>query len=261
MAPRAYVSTFAINLGPIQLLGKLLPLVKSEKARGASKFRQVIPDTEVPTLAKQRYIAEGTEDNESPTIYTQRDLVYALETDDGLSFVDPDEVTEARSSDLPLNVCSVTIHPTVEVQEHLYPASSSYVFEPLMANDHYAALLGAIDNPDFTFLAATNLRNNEGLYRLHVHNSTLVVQKMYWPEDLNEIEVAESESTDELTGAVAGMVEAMVTEFDPETYTSTTREKIAAVEGGETFSPEATVAEAEGSDLLDLLAGYAEEAA
>jgi non-homologous end joining protein Ku len=259
MTPRAYVTNFTISLGPIQLVGRLLPLIQSERARGANKFRQVVPDTDVPVLAKQRYIADGADEADAPTLYTARDLVYALETDDGLAFVSAEDVAEARKSDLPLNVCNVTIHPAETVNDCLFPADNSYVFEPALANEHYAALVSAVADPRFVFLAAMNLRNHEGLFRIVVHNDALVVQKMYWPEDLNEIDLPDVETTPQLVNAVSAMVSALMVDFDPESYTSGVREKVAAINSGEVFSPEAAIAEAEGANLMDLLAGYAEE--
>lgn len=253
---RKFVSALTITLGPIQMIGSLYPLVKTEKATGP-KFRKVIPDTETPVLARQVYVAENEIDADNPRLYTQDALGLALETADGLAFVDRDDVADARRSELPLNLVNVTVHRADALTWNPQPTGTLYAFVPNTASEHYAALVDALSDGDYTFLSVANVRNVEGLFRLIVLDRVIVMQKVHWPEDLNDVDVPDIESSPELSEAVSSMIRAMASAPSDEMFVSGVRRRVAEIETGEVHVTQAPEVETRAS-LLDLVAQFAQ---
>lgn len=230
-APRAYVSAFTLSLGLLNVTGKLFPVVISNRTR-VNAFKRVCPDREVPTTVAQRYVATDEADSPNPTLYAPSDLRLAKELDDGtLTFVDEDEVEAARTSDLPLNVAEVSVHPARDVDGRIWsdPNGGAYVFQPATTNEHYAALVEAVGTDEHVFLGVANIRNSESFFRLRAWNGHLVVEKILWPEEVNEYEPVEVTTNSKLAAAITEMVRGLEEDFDPENYTSSTREKLTAL--------------------------------
>lgn len=255
---RKYASDFTVTLGPIQMVGSLYPLVKSDHARG-SRFRRVVPNTDTPTLARQVYVAENEIDADQPRLYNQSDLGYAIETVDGLAFVDRDEVTEARTSTLPLNLCDVSVHRSTALNWDPQPTGTIYAFVPNVANEHYAALRDALCDPDYIYLSVANVRNAEGLFRLTVMDHMVVMQKLHWPEDLNDVDSPDVESSPELSEAVASIVRAMASMPSDDMYVSGVRQRVEAVQAGEVHVPDQTERHSPRSSLLEALQEFLPE--
>lgn len=230
--PRAYVSSFTLSLGLLNVTGKLFPVVISNRTR-VNAFKRVLPNTETPRPVKQVYI-DAEEDTErfSGDLYTPGELVMAKELDDGtLAFVDEAEIEAARTSDLPLNVAEVSVHPARDVDGRIWsdPSGGAYVFQPATTNDHYAALVEAVGSDEHVFLGVANIRNSESFFRLRAWNGHLVVEKILWPAEVNEYEPVEVTTNSKLGAAITEMVRGLEEDFNPEDYTSTTREKLTAL--------------------------------
>lgn len=229
--PRAYVGAFTINLGLIQVTGKLLPVVIPNRTR-VNQFRRVLPDRDEPTLVQQVYIGADETTEEHEKVYTTAELLSAKELDDGtLKFVDKDEVDEARTSDLPLNLAEVKVFRASDVDGRIWtdPNGGAFVFMPQASNDHYAALVEAIDSGEHVFLGVANIRNSESFFRLRTWAGNLVVEKILWPDEVNEFEEIEVTSSSRLAGAITEMVRGLEDEFDPEQFQSSTKTALAAL--------------------------------
>jgi len=228
--PRAYVGNFAISLGLLNVTGKLFPIVISNRNK-ANAFKRVCPDRTEPVAMKQRYIASDEEDAEHPKLYTQDELLLAKEVDDKLVFVDEAEVEHARESALPQNVASLSVHPAHEVAGRIWsdPDGGAWVFET-PDGPHGAALVTALSNPDHVFLAITNLRGREALCRLRTWEGRIVVERVLWPEEVNEYEPVEVDGDPKLDAALAEMTAKLEVSFDPESYQSSTRAALADLE-------------------------------
>lgn len=242
-APRAYVGAFTLSLGLLNVTGKLFPVVISNRTR-VNAFKRVCPDREVPVPVAQRYIATDEADTDNPTIYAPAELRMAKELDDGtLAFVDEAEIEAARTSDLPLNVAEVSVHPARDVDGRIWsdPNGGAYVFQPTTTNEHYAALVEAVGSDEHVFLGVANIRNTESFFRLRAWNGHLVVEKILWPEEVNEYEPVEVTTNSKLAAAITEMVRGLEEDFDPESYTSTTREKLTALTASLTGDEKPTV--------------------
>lgn len=226
--PRAYVGQFTLSLGLIQVTGKLLPVVIPNRTR-VNQFRRVLPDRDTPVLVKQVYIAADETTDEHERVYEPAELLSAKELDDGtLKFVDGDEVDEARTSDMPLNLAEVKVFRASDVDGRIWtdPKGGAFVFTPQSSNDHYAALVEAIGSGEHVFLGVANIRNSESFFRLRAWAGNLVVEKILWPDEVNEFDEVEVTSSSRLAGAITEMVRGMEDEFDPEQFTSSTKQAL-----------------------------------
>jgi non-homologous end joining protein Ku len=137
--------------------------------------------------------------------------------------IDNDTYKESIKTDLPVNVADLTVHETAEVDEFLFPSDqNAYVFYP-DTNDPanvgwYQFLLSAARDCGKTLLTTANVRNNEGLYRIVVWRGRIVLQRMLYPEALNDHDVQDVKLPKTLQQKVKTKIEAMVAEFDPEAY-------------------------------------------
>lgn len=226
--PRAYVGAFTISLGLIQVTGKLLPVVIPNRRR-ANSFKRVLPDRKTPTPVSQVYIAHDETPEEFSALYLPGELLLAKELEDGsLEFVEEEKVEEARTSDLPLNLAEVQVFRASDVDGRIWtdPAGGAYVFAPQASNDHYSALVEAIGSGEHVFLGQANIRNTESFFRLRTWAGHLVVEKILWPEEVNEFEPVGVTSSSKLTNAITEMVRGLEDEFDPDQFTSSTKAKL-----------------------------------
>lgn len=230
-APRKFVSDFTLQVGPIQVNGFLTTLVKPERE---NKYKSVCPLCDKPHLVKQQYICT----NEAPAVqndpkhgpFVQNDLtVKARETDDGLVKVTKEELEAARTSELPVNVFRATVHPREEVELHTYSGDKSYVFTPKHPDEYFALLLSMISNPDNAFVAICNVKKIEGFYRLKVWNGNIVLEKLLWPESLNQFDTLRFETDHAVVGAAEAMIDRIRTPFDPDNYRSSVLDRLRAI--------------------------------
>lgn len=219
--PRKHVSEFQIQLGPINAIGSL---VKLEKTDTANKYVSVCPDCEAPTPVRQQYVCTE-ESSHGP--FVQGDLtVKARKVGDDLVRVSAEEVKAARTSELPLNVFQATVHARDEISANVVPGSKSYIFLPRSPDQYYGLLTLMLEAGDNEFIAVCNIKHVEGLYRLTLWNGSVLLQQLLWPEDVNEFEPVQADASQQLVEAAREMIERIRVPFDPDNYRSTVKEKI-----------------------------------
>lgn len=258
--PRAYVSEFTLRVGPINALGKLVKLTKT-KANENNQFVSLCPDCDLTNeyrRVSQQYICAHDEDH-GP--FVQRELtVKGRDIGDGVfARVSADEVAAARTSELPLNLFDATVHPKADVEAATYSDDNAYVFVPRVADEYFAVLVKMIEDDDNAFVAMANVRNSEGFFGLRVWNGQIVLQKLLWPEDLNEFDVNDTEASDDLFEAAKLMLGRISAPFDADTYRSGVRDRLSAINDAMTGdSPEARVerASAPATNLLAALESF-----
>ena len=127
----------------------------------------------------------------------------------------------------------------------------------------YALLWDAVRNgKGRAFIGSANVRNSEGVYRLTIWRDRLVLQRMLYPEDLNDHEPLDHTKIDSsIADKFSKQLSKLSTDFDPEAYRNTTKERVAAVqaafaagEGVVVAAP--TIKKPAGFDIMDALEAF-----
>jgi len=203
-----------------KLVGIKIPGLAKEQS-----FVSVCPECDHPVKAKQQYVCP---ENDAHGPYSIANLSKAKETDAGLIAVSADAVAAAKKSDLPLNFLDLTVHPAAQVASSTFPSELAYVFYPKITVPQYGLLLDATAEPDLAFVGLCNLRNNEKLVKLTRWGDNLVVQTLFYPEDLNDrLDVAHDYSGD-LLETYLKVITKNTTDFDPTVYRNNVKAKVAA---------------------------------
>lgn len=241
---KAYVSKFTVHLGPISMVGRLISSKKpgQKSKKDPTQFVMVTPDNE-PVV--QRYVVEGKK-----KLWEPGDLARARKLEDGtLVPVEKEVIAEAKTSALPKDILNLTVHDADEVDAALIPEGATmYVFEPDFSdpvNVQWHSLLLSVlrEHPEFAYVGVCNLRNTEGLYRLGLWRDRLVVQKMVYPDQIEDHQpLADAHLTTVDKPAMAKAVKMMTkltAPFDAESFVDATRERLVALSealetGGET---------------------------
>jgi non-homologous end joining protein Ku len=146
----------------------------------------------------------------------------------------------------------------------LFPSNNNaYIFEPVIKN----ASNKIIDDPvntqwhDFlnvlvreseaTFIGRCNLRNHEGLFRLSHYQGYIVIQKMLYPEDLNQYEPIRPDLDSVVKDKALSVVRSMVQPFDPSTYNNVITERLIEATS-EDFDPDAITSPTEKAGSIDM---------
>jgi non-homologous end joining protein Ku len=135
----------------------------------------------------------------------------------------------ARESELPANVLNITPHNREKVWNSTWTADNAYVFVPLVANEYYALMVELIRSGDLSYVGMCNLRNSEGLFRLDVWRDMIVVQKLVWPEDCNEIDPVDGDCDQETVDQFRAVLSKKQIEFDADKYRSGVKEQVIAM--------------------------------
>ena len=229
--PKTFVSQFTLHFGPATTTGQLVPIKLPEKKE--RKLKMVTPEG---YPVQQLYFCQ---DNEQ--FYLPGDLARGVEQEDGkIKLVSDQAVETAKTSVLPPNIMTVNAHNLEEVNDHLFPApNNAYVMQPVIknqknkavpdpVNDKWYDFINAIvtDSPDIVFMGMCNLRNSEALFRLGIYQGHIMVQRMLYPEDLNQYDVVRP-SLSETEHAKAMMIaQRMVTPFDVDDYRDVVSERL-----------------------------------
>jgi len=178
-------------------------------------------------------------------IYHKEDLGRARVVDGVLEPVPLESVVEAKASSLPLNTLNLTVHKVVDIQEHIFPsANSAYVFQPVIkhgkkiiddpVNVQYHDAIKAIltENPDIALVGVCNLQNYEGLFRLSLYKSFIIVQKQLYPENLNQFDFETPGLESKPRQAAVKLSHKLVESFEPSQYKDTITSRLVSLEGG-----------------------------
>lgn len=265
---KAYVSKFTIHMGPVSMVGRLISSKKpgQKSKKDPTQFVMVTPDNE-PVV--QRYIVEG----KPKKLFVPDDLSRARKLEDGtLVPVEKEVIKEAKTSELPKDVLNLTVHDAAEVDAALIPEGATmYVFEPDFSdpvNVQWHSLLLSVltENTEFALVGVCNLRNSEGLFRLGVWRERLVVQKMVYPDQIEDHKPLDDAHLTTVDGPAMKKAVKMFTKlaapFDADEYVDSTRERLAVLAsaletGGETpVIVEKPKKKADGFDLMAALDAF-----
>ena len=242
---KAYVSKFTIRLGPISMIGRLISLPKPGQKQKKYPFVLSTPNGDP---VSQRYINE----NDPTVLYTSDELHRAVKKPDGtLVPVEAEKITETKKSELAKDVINLTVHDADVVNDSLFPAdTNAYVFEPDFSdpvNIQWHSLITALlaEHPEFAYVGICNLRNNEGLFRIVLWRDRLVVQRLMYPDEINDHGALEKDLQGNVDSAAVAkavkMLAKLNTPFVADEYVNTTRENLLALTAAITESSDGTV--------------------
>lgn len=245
-----YVNDLTLRIGPLSTTGYLTGVRKSAAKSGKVTFKSTSPTGEA---VKQVYQdADGNIFNKSELgkATVVETVTAAGDKEVELVPVDLKAIAEAEKSALNSNVVTLTVHPAAQVNHELYHSEANgYVFTPHDEDDAdraYAELLLKVieSDPSKAYLSVANVRSKEALFRLTAWNGNLVLQRVLYPHEVNEYEVAGSSvKIDSATfDKACAWITNMSTPFDPDEYRNNVTERLAAMEAA-FVSGEATVTE------------------
>jgi non-homologous end joining protein Ku len=224
---KAHVTSFVIRYGAAATTGRLLYL---KRPSSEPKFKYCTPSG---GAVKQQYV------DEAGTAWAIPELHRAIETDDGLKYIGKEVVSETKKSSLPLNVLNLTVHRKEDI-DRLPSDGSPYIFVPddkdpinVQWHDFIAV---AVRESGAAFVGMCNLRNSEGLIRLTMNQGHLTVQKILYPDELNEFEEIHPELDGPTRAKALAIIAKNVEDFDPSMYRNQTAERLAALAESE-FEP------------------------
>lgn len=242
---KAYVSKFTIRLGPISMVGRLISLPKPGQKKKKYPFVLSTPSGEP---VQQRYISES----DPSVLYTTEELHRAIKKEDGtLIPVETETIAETKKSELAKDVINLTVHDADAVNDSLFPAdTNAYVFEPDFSdpvNIQWHALITALlaEHPEFAYVGICNLRNSEGLFRIVLWRNRLVVQRLMYPDEINDHGALEKNLQGAVDDAAVAKAVKMLTKlntpFVADEYVDTTRENLLALTAAVAESSDGTV--------------------
>lgn len=228
---RAALSDFTINLGFLDVHGDLIA-PQETGSKSADQFKLCCPKCSDGTAVKQGYTCENGHGPFLPS-----ECGHAKEVNKALIKVTDEEYEKARTVDLEKSVLSLTVHETVQVQDTFLPSGLTYVIRPTgeaMNIKKFSALVRLVnENPQWTFVGVCNLRNAEKFMALGIGlNGQLLMNELVWPDDLRQHDNYTVPVSDDLLAPIEKSIE--VTEFNPDGYVKSTREKIAALVASKT---------------------------
>jgi DNA end-binding protein Ku len=140
----------------------------------------------------------------------------------------------------------------------IYYKSSYYLAPERTGVKAYRILLEALKDKGRVGLAKVSIRDKQQLATLRAKDGILVMETMYWPDEIRQPEFEELDSDVELRKEEVKMAEMLIdgltAEFDPDAFKDSTREAIESaaqkkVEGQEIVAPAAP----EPTKVVDLL--------
>lgn len=256
----SYVTDLELSFGAAKTKGRLVGV---KRADAKTKFTYCTPDgNPVHQVYKDDL---GNE-------YTVGDLHKGVMEDDVLKYIGKEIVDEAKKSELPYNVVSMTPHTQESVERYLFPSNNqAYVFEvgfkdktkwigrddPKMdpalvaAHDFIVAML---NNSGAVFLSLANIKNFEGMYRISLYQGHIVLHKQCFPDELNQFEESLTQIPPAALKKGLQLVTQRLTDFDPNNYKSPVAENLAKLAQGEYAPAEAPAKEDKADfDLMSML--------
>jgi hypothetical protein len=209
-----------MHFGPATVTGRLLPIRLPDRA---PKLHYCTPEGQP---VKQCYI-----DVDGKTYFTDQLGRATMDDDGNLVPVNAEAVEAAKTSNLPMNILNLTAHNADEIERHMFPSNNNaYIFEPVIKNSSNKVIDDPVNtqwhdflnvlvrDSDASFIGMCNLRNHEGLFRLSHYQGYIVIQKMLYPEDLNQYEAIRPELDPVVRDKALSVVRSMVQPFNPDEY-------------------------------------------
>ena len=207
----------AISFGMVTIPVKLYTATTSKDVR----FRLLHKDDGAPIEEKRFCTADGKE-------VAWDDLVRGYEVSKGEFVVlDPEEIDAAK----PESSTTIEIGDFVEADE-IDPVyfEKSYFLEPTeVGGKPFSLLKRALEETERVALARVTIRTRERLATLRVYEDTLIVETMFWPDEIRSTGALELPEGGEKTvrakelSMARSLVESLADRFKPDEYTDTYR--------------------------------------
>jgi DNA end-binding protein Ku len=207
----------AISFGMVTIPIKLYAATEQRDVR----FRLLHRDDGAPIEEKRVCTEDGKE-------VGWGDLVRGYEISKGEYVVlEPDEIDEAK----PPSGTTIEIGDFVKSDE-IDPIyyEKSYFLEPTdVGGKPFTLLKRALEETDRVAVARVTIRTKERLATLRVYDSTLVLETMFWPDEIRStgaLDLPEGKASDVKTKELQmaeSLVETLSGKFDPGSYTDTYR--------------------------------------
>ncbi|HYZ93623.1 MAG TPA: Ku protein [Actinomycetota bacterium] len=200
---------------------------------------------------------------------TQDDLIRGYEHQKGeyVEFTD-EELANVQAS-IPTSHTVEVVHftPTEEI-DPIYYLKSYYLAPDELGTKAYALLRKALTESDRVAVAKVAIRDKERLATLRVRDNVLVLETMYWPDEIREARFAEIEKDvpvsegDMKTARL--LIDNLTEDFEPTQHTDVYRETLLEaaqkkVEGKEIVAPAAAEETTTVVDLTEALKRSLEE--
>ncbi len=186
------------------------------------------------------------------------DIVRGYEVEKGKYVVFTDEELEAATAADGNRLVDVVQFVDDSEIDPIYYKSSYYLAPERTGVKAYRILLEALKDKGRVGLAKVSIRDKQQLATLRAKDGILVMETMYWPDEIRQPEFEELDSDVELRKEEVKMAEMLIdgltAEFDPDAFKDSTREAIESaaqkkVEGQEIVAPAAP----EPTKVVDLL--------
>jgi DNA end-binding protein Ku len=207
----------AISFGMVTIPVKLYSATESKDVR----FRLLHKDDGAPIEEKRFCTADGKE-------VAWDDLVRGYEVSKGEFVVlDPEEIDAAK----PESSTTIEIGDFVEASE-IDPVyfETSYFLEPTeVGAKPFSLLKRALEETERVALARVTIRTRERLATLRAYEDTLMVETMFWPDEIRSTGALDLPEGGEKTvrakelSMARSLVESLADRFKPEEYTDSYR--------------------------------------
>jgi DNA end-binding protein Ku len=186
------------------------------------------------------------------------DIVRGYEVEKGRYVVFTDEELEAATAADGNRLVDVVQFVDESEIDPIYYKSSYYLAPERTGVKAYKILLEALKDKGRVGLAKVSIRDKQQLATVRAKDGILVMETMYWPDEIREPEFEELDSDVELRKEEVKMaqllIDGLTAEFDPDAFKDSTREAIEVaaqkkVDGQEIVAPEAP----EPTKVVDLL--------
>ena len=186
------------------------------------------------------------------------DIVRGYEVEKGKYVVFTDEELEAATAADGNRLVDVVQFVDESQIDPIYYKSSYYLAPERTGVKAYRILLEALKDKGRVGLAKVSIRDKQQLATLRAKDGVLVMETMYWPDEIRQPEFEELDTEVDLRKEEVKMAEMLIdgltAEFDPDAFRDSTREAIEVaaqkkVEGQEIVAPEAP----EPTKVVDLL--------
>ena len=186
------------------------------------------------------------------------DIVRGYEVEKGKYVVFTDEELEAATAADGNRLVDVVQFVDESEIDPIYYKSSYYLAPERTGVKAYKILLEALKDKGRVGLAKVSIRDKQQLATVRAKDGVLVMETMYWPDEIREPEFEELDSEVELRKEEVKMaqllIDGLTAEFDPDAFKDSSREAIEVaaqkkVDGQEIVAPEAP----EPTKVVDLL--------
>jgi len=162
---------------------------------------------------------------------TQEDLVRGYEYEKGAYVEFTDEELQKVQNSIPTSHTVEVVHFTpAEDIDPIYYLRSYYLAPDELGIKAYALLRKALAQTDRVALAKVAIRDKERLATLRVRDNVLVLETMYWPDEIREARFpeigAEIEVRDQEFKMAQSLIDGLTEDFDPSAYRDLYRETL-----------------------------------